>query len=108
MASVRAVNRATLERQMLLRRHDMPVVEAVERLAGLQAQTPHSWYVGLWTRLRDLLPEHGVEPFVARRLVRIALMRSTIHLVSAADCLAMRPLVQPVSERGMRSAFGRN
>jgi hypothetical protein len=31
-----------------------------------------------------------------RRVVRIALMRSTIHLVTADDCLALRPLVQPV------------
>jgi hypothetical protein len=40
--------------------------------------------------------------------VRIALMRSTIHLVTARDCLAFRPLVEPVIERSMRSNFGRN
>ena len=28
--------------------------------------------------------------------MRLPLMRATIHLVSAADCLALRPLVQPV------------
>jgi hypothetical protein len=34
-----------------------------------------------------------------RRVVRIALMRNTIHLVTARDCLALRPLVQPVFDR---------
>jgi hypothetical protein len=39
--------------------------------------------------------------------VRIALQRSTIHLVSARDCLAMRPLLQVVTERMTRTTFGR-
>lgn len=34
-------------------------------------------------------------------------MRGTIHLVSARDCLPLRRLVQPVIERGMRSAHGK-
>jgi len=34
-------------------------------------------------------------------------MRGTIHLVSARDCLPLRQLVQPVIERGMRGAFGK-
>ncbi len=32
---------------------------------------------------------------------RIALMRNTVHLVSARDCLALRPLVQPFLDRGL-------
>ena len=43
--TTRALNRATLARQMLLERTDMPIVEAVEFLGGLQAQTPHTWWL---------------------------------------------------------------
>jgi hypothetical protein len=40
-------------------------------------------------------------------VVRIALMRGTIHLVSARDCLMLRPLVQPVLDRGLKAIFGK-
>lgn len=107
MVDRRALNRATLARQLLLERDERPVPDAVAHLVGLQAQTPHTWYVGLWTRLAGFRPEDAADLLAERRLVRIALMRSTIHLVTADDCLALRPLVQPVIERSMSGNFGK-
>jgi hypothetical protein len=105
--SARALNRATLDRQLLLRRWDLTVPQALERLVGLQAQTPHTWYVGLWTRLADYAPGPTAQLLRDAGVVRIALMRSTIHLVTAADCRWLRPLVDPVIERSTIGSFGR-
>lgn len=106
--SLRQINRATLERQMLLRRWRTPILDAIERLVGLQAQTPHSWYHGMWTRLEDFQPERLAELLINRQVARIALMRSTIHLVTARDCLWLRPLTQPMIERSAKGSFGRH
>jgi len=93
---------------MLLRHWQMPIPNAIERLVGLQAQTTHSWYHGLWTRLEGFQPERLAEMLIERQVVRIALMRSTIHLVTSRDCLWLRPLTQPVIERSTKGAFGRH
>ena len=92
----RALNRATLARQLLLARSGMPVLDAVAHLVGLQAQEPRDPYLALWSRLDGFRPEKLANLLEERRVVRIALMRSTVHLVTAEDCLALRPLVQPV------------
>ncbi|HEX5535287.1 MAG TPA: winged helix DNA-binding domain-containing protein [Actinomycetales bacterium] len=97
--SRRGLNRATLARQLLLERSDVSVPQAVEHLVGLQAQTPHSWYVGLWARLEGFDPHDVSARLESRELVRLALMRSTIHLVTAADAVRLRRHVQPVLDR---------
>jgi hypothetical protein len=99
----RELNRATLERQMLLRRRKLPALDAIEHLVGMQAQAPAPPYVGLWTRLKDFHPDELERLFLERSAVRIALMRNTVHLVSARDCLALRPLMQPVLDRTLYS-----
>ena len=103
----RELNRATLERQMLLRRQELPTLEAIEHLVGMQAQAPSPPYIGLWTRLRNFDPEELGQMISDLRAVRIALMRNTVHLVSASDCLALRPLMQPVIERNLYSSRAR-
>jgi len=107
--SRRALNRALLERQLLLRRSSMPVPAAVEHLVGLQAQAPNTPYIGLWTRLEGFHAEDLSQLIKDRRAVRIALMRGTIHLVTERDCLALRPVVQPIMDRSLKSgAFSRS
>ena len=101
---LRALNRATLERQMLLGRRKLSADEAIEHLVGMQAQAPYPPYVGLWTRLEGFHPGDLARPIEERQAVRIALMRNTVHLVSARDCLRLRPLVQPVIERGLHAS----
>ncbi|GAA1293428.1 hypothetical protein GCM10009609_73020 [Pseudonocardia aurantiaca] len=49
--SPRALNRAVLARQLLLRRADLPVAAAVEQVLGLNAQDPNPPYLALWSRL---------------------------------------------------------
>jgi hypothetical protein len=103
----RALNRALLERQLLLRRRDVPVADALRYLVGLQSQNPNAPYLALWTRLADFEPDELASLVAARKVVRVALMRWTLHLVTARDCLVLRPVLQPVMERRMRATFGR-
>jgi len=107
--SQRSLNRALLARQDLLVRRKASAADEIEHLVGMQAQVPNSPYVGLWTRLAGFKPNQLADLITQRRAVRLGIMRNTIHLVTARDCVALRPLFSPVLERGLRaSPFGRN
>lgn len=73
----------------------------------MQAQLPTSPYVGLWSRVEGFDPTELSTLITDRDVVRIALMRSTIHLASARDCLELRPLLQPTIDRGFKGAWGK-
>jgi hypothetical protein len=100
----RTLNRTLLARQLLLGQPDMDPEDVVAHLLGIQSQAPASPYPGLWTRLaRFDFAELG-ELLTQRRVVRLMLMRGTVHLVTAADALRLRPWVQPALDRGLRSS----
>lgn len=99
----RALNRATLERQLLLRRSSSTAAAAVRHLVGLQAQNVKPPYYALAARLDGFAPEALSRPMAGREVVRIVTLRSTIHTHTADDCLTLRPLVQPARDRELAS-----
>lgn len=103
----RALNRATLERQLLLRRTDRSASEVVAHLVGLQGQDPDPPYLGLWNRITGFTVEDLARLLYGRRVVRATLFRGTQHLLVADDYPWIRPLLQPVQERVWRGHFQR-
>jgi hypothetical protein len=105
--SQRALNRALLQRQGLLARSDAPAIDMIEHLVGMQAQEPGDPYVALWSRLDDFDPQELSGLIAERQAVRAQLMRATIHLVSARDCLSLQPITQPVLARTFTSPWAK-
>ncbi|MFF4396469.1 winged helix DNA-binding domain-containing protein [Streptomyces sp. NPDC001480] len=101
--SLRALNRATLGRQLLLRRSAMSAKAAVEHLVGLQAQNVKPPYYALAARLDRFVPQDLSRLMADRTAVRIVTMRSTIHTHTADDCLTLRPFVQPARDRELNA-----
>ncbi|RLK58622.1 uncharacterized protein YcaQ [Actinokineospora cianjurensis] len=101
----RALNRALLARQHLLERAPLSPLAAITHLIGLQAQAPNPPYIGLWSRLADFALADLAELLSGRQVVRLALMRSTIHLVAATDADPLRAVLQPALERGVGREF---
>ncbi len=99
----RQLNRATLARQMLLSRESIAATAAVERLAGLQAQLARPPFAGLWTRLEGFQRKDLIEPLLRREIIRATTMRGTLHLMSAADYVALRGALQPMLTKGMQA-----
>jgi winged helix DNA-binding protein len=97
--SARALNRASLERQLLLRRSDFAPARIIEWLVGMQAQATTPPYFGLWSRLERFTRDDLSRLIQEREVVRAPLMRATIHMVTARDFQAFNPLLQPVLTR---------
>ena len=88
---------------MLLARERTSVLDGVTRLVGLQAQAPRPPFIGLWTRLEGFGRNDLLSLLSARRIVRVTAMRGTLHLMTAADYIALRGALQPALTRGMQS-----
>jgi hypothetical protein len=101
--TLRELNRALLERQMLLKRKRLGVQEAVERLCALQAQYSLSPYIALWTRLTGFQREQLTRALEGREVVKSTLFRITLHITSARDypffAAAFLPAAQEMTAR---------
>jgi hypothetical protein len=99
LLGTRQLNRTLLERQLLLRRSPLSPVRAVEHLAGMQCQEPPAPFYGLWSRLEGFDPASLVGLLESHAVLRTTLMRATLHLTTADDFLAWRPMHQAMLEK---------
>lgn len=93
--SARELNRATLGRQLLLRREPLEPAEAVRRILAVQAQQPASPYLALWNRLAHFAPAELDAAFADRALLKATLLRITLHAVHHEDYLMVREAMRP-------------
>lgn len=105
--SRRELNRAYLERQLLSTRVKLSPHDALRHLLGLQSQQPMPPYFGLWSRLDGFEPAGLARPLLDKSVVRATLMRCTVHVVTADDCLLLRPLMAPVIDKQLFGNPGR-
>ncbi len=107
------LNRALLARQHLLAPRPAPASGApagprtptlaeVDHLVGLQSQVPTTPYPGLWSRLDGFRTDDLADRFLDRSVTRIAVMRGTVHLVTADDALELPGVLRPLLESGVR------
>lgn len=94
--TLRKLNRATLARQLLLVREPVTAVDAIERLAGLQAQDSAAPFIGLWTRLSGFTRAQLSQALLDKTVIKATAMRATLHILSAADYLHFRTTLQPM------------
>jgi hypothetical protein len=103
--TTRQLNRATLARQLLLEREEISVLDAVERLCGLQAQEPGPPFIALWSRVAEFGDGELRQALQDRAVVRATMMRGTLHLATAGDYAAFRAPLAPVLARAMTGAL---
>ena len=110
--TLRELNRALLERQLLLQRRRLAVPRAVERLCALQAQYSLSPYIALWSRVTGFRKEQLTQALEEREVVKSSLFRITLHMTSARDypyyAAAWLPAAREMTPRITVERFGRN
>src|SRR5262245_59886204 len=99
--TLRQLNRATLARQLLLKRERIAPLRAVETLVAMQAQFPRPPFLGLWTRVAGFARADLAGLLERRQAVRATLLRGTLHLATAKDYVALRPALEPALESGL-------
>lgn len=92
--SLRDLNRTLLRRQHLLQRTEMPALQLVEHLVGLQAQENLPPYLSLAARIEGFDPLELSDALESRAAVRFLTMRGTIHVLVPDDALSLRAWVQ--------------
>ncbi len=105
----RVLNRTLLDRQHLLRR--LPAADALadpaamaQHLLGLQAQEPLPPYLSVAARVDGFDPRDLSRALAERRVLRVLLMRGTIHTVTSDDARLLRSLVQPFLDKVSRNS----
>jgi hypothetical protein len=83
--SERQLNRALLARQHLLRRSAASLPAMLASVGCIQMQYAPSGYIGTWSRLAGTTRARVTRALERRQAVQATLLRSTIHLASAAD-----------------------
>lgn len=95
MITPRALNRATLARQLLLQRESLDVAGATRRIVAIQAQQSASPYIALWNRLTRFDPDELDAAFASQAVVKGTLMRFTLHAVHSDDHAGWHSAMQP-------------
>ncbi len=105
--TLRELNRATLARQLLVKRTSLTILDAIKQIAGLQAQLANAPYIGLWSRLHAFQRDDLTRLFEQRLVVRTSMMRRTLHLTTAEDYMHFRPALQILYSRLLHTYFDR-
>jgi hypothetical protein len=98
-----------LARQHLLTRATGPdagTVPMIRHLVGMQSQNPSSAYLALHARIDGFTHDDLSAPMLDRTVGRLALMRDTVHLVTAEDAHGLHALLAPLLRRRMLSTSG--
>jgi hypothetical protein len=99
--TLRELNRATLARQFLLQRVNLPSLDIIKHLVAMQGQVSNAPYIGLWTRLQAYQRSDLIRLLESRQVVRAPSLRGTLHILAAEDYLLFHPLLLPIFARNL-------